>query len=252
MATENFSFEGSTGARLAASVDWPDDGRPRAWALFAHCFTCSRLAPGTSRTCKALAKQGIAGVRFDFTGLGQSEGDFTETTFLTNVADLVRAYEVMEERFEAPSLLAGHSLGGAAALRAAQSMPQVKAVVTMGTPFDPARSLFTFSADEPTGRPRSLTIAAREIPISDDFVRALTENAPESYLPSLRRPLLILHSPTDQVVGIDNAQRIFQHARYPKSLVSLDGADHRMTRAGAAQRAADVIRTWAEPYLPHD
>lgn len=253
MPTTNITFEGSTGETLAASIDMPASGKPRAWALFAHCFTCNRHMPGASRVCKALAKQDIACLRFDFTGLGQSGGSFDETTFLTNVADLVKAYEFMDAEYEAPSLLIGHSLGGAASLLAAQQMKKLKAVATIGAPFDPAHSIFHFAdaiGDIDRNGTQTLSIAGRDIPMSREFLEVLADNNPETYLHKLRKPLLLLHSPTDQTVGIDNAQKIFTLARYPKSLVSLDRADHLLTRSGAAQRAADVIRTWVEPYLP--
>lgn len=256
MPTKHLSFTGSTGESLAASVDLPD-GHIRAWALFAHCFTCNRQVRGASRTCKALAKQGIAAFRFDFTGLGESGGDFGETTFLTNVNDLIAAYEFMDSHpeLQAPSLLVGHSLGGAAVLRAGQDMPKVKAVATIGAPFDPAHSILRIAEDISTVDQygtQNLNIGGREVPISREFLEVLAETNPESYVGKLRRPLLILHSPTDQVVGIDNAQKIFQVARYPKSLMSLDRADHLLTRAKSASRAADLIRVWAEEYLPFD
>ncbi len=252
MPSKNVTFTGSTGETLAATIDLPD-GQPRAWALFAHCFTCNRKVPGAARTCRALAKQGIACLRFDFTGLGESGGSFADTTFLTNVDDLVAAYEFLAAEYTAPSLLIGHSLGGAAAILAGQRMPLVKAVATIGAPFDPAHSIFHFAdaiGDIDAHGTQTLSIAGRDIPISREFLETLADIDPETYIHKLRRPLLLLHSPTDQTVGIDSAQKIFLVARYPKSLMSLDKADHLLVKKGAPQRAADLIRTWAEPYLP--
>lgn len=252
MPSKNVTFTGSTGHPLAATIDLPD-GEPRAWALFAHCFTCNRKVPGAARTCRALAKQGIACLRFDFTGLGESGGDFADTTFLTNVDDLVAAYEFMEAEYRAPSLLVGHSLGGAAAILAGQRMPKVKAVATIGAPFDPAHSIYHFAdaiGDIDAHGTQMLSIAGRDIPISREFLETLADINPETYIHKLRTPLLLLHSPTDQTVGIDSAQKIFLVARYPKSLISLDKADHLLIKPGAPQRAADLLRTWAEPYLP--
>ena len=252
MPSKNVTFTGSTGETIAATIDLPD-GEPRAWALFAHCFTCNRKVPGAARTCRALAKQGIACLRFDFTGLGESGGNFADTTFLTNVDDLVAAYEFMDAEYEAPSLLMGHSLGGAAAILAGQRMPKVKAVATIGAPFDPAHSIFHFAdaiGDIDAHGTQTLSIAGRDIPISREFLETLADINPETYIHKLRRPLLLLHSPTDQTVGIDSAQKIFLVARYPKSLMCLDKADHLMIKPGAPQRAADLIRTWVEAYLP--
>lgn len=253
MPTKNLTFTGSTGETLAASIDLPE-GTPRAWALFGHCFTCNRMVPGASRTCKALAKQGIAAFRFDFTGLGQSGGDFADTTFQTNIDDLLAAYAFMEEEFEAPSLLIGHSLGGAAVLNAGQFMPKVKAVATIGAPFDPAHSIVRIAKDISTideHGTQLLQIGGRGVPISREFLEVLADNNPELYIHKLRKPLLILHSPTDQTVGIDNAQKIFTVARYPKSLMSLDRADHLLTRPGAGARVAQLISAWADPFLPN-
>ena len=252
MPSKNVTFTGSTGETIAATIDLPD-GEPRAWALFAHCFTCNRKVPGAARTCRALAKQGIACLRFDFTGLGESGGNFADTTFLTNVDDLVAAYEFMDAEYEAPSLLMGHSLGGAAAILAGQRMPKVKAVATIGAPFDPAHSIFHFAdaiGDIDAHGTQTLSIAGRDIPSSRDFLETLADINPETYIHKLRKPLLLLHSPTDQTVGIDSAQKIFLVARYPKSLMCLDKADHLMIKPGAPQRAADLIRTWVEAYLP--
>ncbi|MDO5077348.1 alpha/beta fold hydrolase [Corynebacterium sp.] len=255
MHSKTVKFPSSNGLMLAGTIDMPDTP-PLAWALFSHCFTGNRFTPAAARVCKALAAHGIACLRFDFPGLGQSEGTFHETTFSENVADLIAASRWLSEHYDAPQLLIGHSLGGAAALKAAPSIPSLKAVATIGAPFDPAHAVLRFAerigeVDE-TGAV-ALTLAGREITISREFLEDLADMDPEAYIGKLRRPLLILHSPIDQTVGIDNAQKIFLVARYPKSLIALDKVDHLCTRAGSAHYAAQLIRAWVEPFLePHE
>ncbi len=236
---------------MAATLDLPDTD-PIAYALFAHCFTGSRFTPAAARVSKTLAESGIACLRFDFPGLGQSEGEFSRTSFSSNVRDIVAAAEWMGENHSAPQLLIGHSLGGAAALKAASRIASLRAVATIGAPFDPAHAVLHFAdhigeVDEHGAV--ALTLGGREVTISREFLEDLAETNPEEHLRRLRRPLLLLHSPTDQTVGVDNAQLIFQVTRYPKSLVALDRADHLLTRDGAAQRAAKLIRSWVDAYL---
>lgn len=248
------SFPSSAGYTLAGTIDMPET-TPRAWALFSHCFAGSRFTPAAARTCKWLAEHGIACLRFDYPGLGQSEGDFAHSSFTMNVADLQAAATWMEEHYEAPSLLIGHSLGGAVAIKAAKDMPSIRAVATMGAPFDPAHSVLHFAdkigeVDETGAVP--VTLGGRELTISRDYLEDLAEINPEAYIGLLRKPLLILHSPVDQTVGIDSAQKIYLVARYPKSLVSLDKVDHLMTREGAAQYAASIILSWVDKYLPEE
>ncbi|MEJ5996667.1 bifunctional alpha/beta hydrolase/OsmC family protein [Corynebacterium sp. H130] len=252
MHSISVTFPSSAGYQLAGTIDMPET-EPRAWALFSHCFAGSRFTPAAARTCKWLAEHGIACLRFDYPGLGQSEGDFAHSSFSMNVADLQGAATWLAENYEAPSLLIGHSLGGAVAIRAAKDMPSIKAVATMGAPFDPAHSVLHFAdkigeVDETGAVP--VTLGGRELTISRDYLEDLAEINPEAYIGLLRKPLLILHSPIDQTVGIDSAQKIYLVARYPKSLVSLDKVDHLMTREGAAQYAASVIYSWFEKYLP--
>lgn len=228
------------------------DSEPVAWALFSHCFTGSRFTPAASRVCKTLAEAGVACLRFDFPGLGQSEGKFEQTSFSMNVDDLVSAYSWLEETFEAPKILIGHSLGGAAALKAGARMPKLTCVATIGAPFDPAHAVLHFAdriSEVDENGAVTLTLGGRDVTISKPFLEDLAEINPEAYIPKLRKPLLILHSPLDTTVGIDNAQNIFLTARYPKSLVALDKADHLMTKPGSAQRAARIIRAWADAYL---
>ncbi|AGG66770.1 hypothetical protein H924_06630 [Corynebacterium callunae DSM 20147] len=236
---------------MAATLDLPDTD-PIAYAMFAHCFTGSRFTPAAARVSKTLADSGIACLRFDFPGLGQSEGEFSQTTFSSNVQDIVAAGRWLEENYAAPQLLIGHSLGGAASLKAAPYIKSLRAVATLGAPFDPAHAVLHFAdrigeVDEHGAV--TLTLGGRDVTISREFLEDLADTNPEEHLPKLRRPLLLLHSPIDQTVGVDNAQLIFRLTRYPKSLVALDKADHLLTKDGTAQRAAQIIRTWVEPYL---
>ncbi|ALU21451.1 alpha/beta hydrolase [Corynebacterium pseudotuberculosis] len=241
----------SKGYQMAGTIDFPD-APPAAFALFAHCFTGSRFTPAAARVSKTLADLGIACLRFDFPGLGQSEGNFAETCFSENVEDIRAAAQWLKDNYTAPQLLIGHSLGGAASLKAATDMPSIKAVATIGAPFDPAHAVLHFadriSEVDETGAV-TLLLGGRDITISREFLEDLAETNPEAYLPRLRKPLLILHSPTDTTVGVDNAQLIFRTTRYPKSLVALHKVDHLVTKQGAAQQAARIIRTWAAQHL---
>ena len=244
----------SAGHTMAGTIDMPDT-EPVAYALFAHCFTGSRFTPAAARVSKTLAEQSIACLRFDFPGLGQSTGDFHETCFSENVADIISAHQWLADNYRTPQLLIGHSLGGAAALKAATSIKDLKAVATIGAPFDPAHAVLHFadriSEVDATGAV-TLTLGGRDITISREFLEDLAETNPESYLPRLRKPLLILHSPIDQTVGIDNAQNIYRTTRYPKSLVTLNKADHLLTKPGTAAAAARMIATWSQQYLIPD
>lgn len=250
----NVTVPSSKGHMMAGTIDRPD-GPAEAYAIFAHCFAGSRHTPGASRIAKRLTEHGIATLRFDFPGLGQSEGEFRDTSFSENVDDIVAAAQWMEENYKAPQLLMGHSLGGAAVLKAAtrpELKKMIKAVATVGAPFDPAHSVLHYAdkigdADRDGSVP--VILGGRELIISREFLEDLAETNPETYLPTLRKPLLLVHSPIDVTVGIDNAQTIFQLARYPKSLMSLDKADHLLTRQGTAQRAADIIGSWAKQYI---
>lgn len=236
---------------MAATLDMPST-EPIAYAMFAHCFTGSRFTPGAARVSKALAEAGIACLRFDFPGLGQSEGSFAETTFSSNVRDIVSAAGWLGEHYSAPQLLIGHSLGGAASLKAAPLIRSLRGVATIGAPFDPAHAVLHFAdriGDVDEQGAVTLTLGGRDVTISREFLEDLADTNPVEHLPRLRAPLLLVHSPIDQTVGVDNAQKIFQVTRYPKSLVSLDKADHLLTRDGSAQRAARIIRDWIDPYL---
>ncbi|GGG67751.1 bifunctional alpha/beta hydrolase/OsmC family protein [Corynebacterium pelargi] len=251
MHSESVKVPSSRGYQLAATIDFPDTA-PLAFAMFAHCFTGSRFTPAASRVSKTLADMGIACLRFDFPGLGQSEGNFHETSFSENVEDIIAVNQWITEHYEAPQLLIGHSLGGAASLKAATQLKNLKGVATIGAPFDPAHAVLHFAdriGEVDESGAVTLTLGGREITISREFLEDLAETNPEAYLPKLRKPLLILHSPIDTTVGVENAQLIYQLTRYPKSLVTLHKADHLVTRQGAAQTAARQIRTWFEQYM---
>ncbi len=251
MRTEKLDFAGGSGHRLAARLDLPA-GRPRAAALFAHCFTCGKDIAAARRIAGRLSAAGIAVLRFDFTGLGHSEGEFANAGFGANLADLVAAAEAMAARDLAPQLLVGHSLGGAAVLAAAGEIASVRAVATIGAPADPAHVLENFGCALETIREAGeaeVTLAGRAFRISRSFVEDTEAHRLEDRIAHLRRALLVLHAPRDAQVGIDNASRIFLAAKHPKSFVTLDDADHLLSRPADADYAAEVIAAWAERYL---
>ncbi|MCB1382626.1 MAG: alpha/beta fold hydrolase [Notoacmeibacter sp.] len=252
--TMRLDFPGHSGASLSARLDRPD-GPVRAFALFAHCFTCSKDIAAARHLSAELARSGIAVLRFDFTGLGHSGGDFASTGFSSNVADLVSAADHLRAHFEAPAILIGHSLGGAAVLAAAGRIPEARAVVTIGAPADAAHVLTHFQAsldDIRVNGVAEIDLAGRHFPISRAFVEDIEQTRLADSIHALKKPLLILHSPLDAVVGIANAARIFQAARHPKSFISLDHADHLLTDPADARFAASVIAGWASRYLPAD
>jgi putative redox protein len=251
MPTERFQFTGEGGHQLAAALDLPD-GEPSAYALFAHCFTCGKDVLAAKRIATALAAKGIAVLRFDFTGLGSSEGDFANTTFTSNVADLVRAANHLRETRRAPALLIGHSLGGAAILAAASQIAEAKAVVTIAAPSDPAHvtGLFKEHIDDIRKHGRvEVSLAGRPFAITRQFLDDVAEHDLMARVTLLRKALLVLHSPTDDTVGIDNATRIFVTAKHPKSFVSLSGADHLLSNRRDSAYVADMIAAWATRYV---
>lgn len=251
MRSERVEFPGSQGTSLAGRLDRPED-QPRAFALFAHCFTCGKDVLAASRIARALTEHGIAVLRFDFTGLGGSAGDFANTDFTSNVGDLVRAAAYLRERHTAPTILIGHSLGGAAVLAAAEQVPETRAVATIGAPADTEHLLHLLADSraeiEQTGE-AEVMLAARPFRIRRQFLDDITRQPQERRIRRLRAALLVMHSPIDTTVGIENARRIFDLARHPKSFVSLDGADHLLTRSADARFAASVLAAWASRYL---
>jgi putative redox protein len=251
MATEKVTFAGHGGHALAARLDLPV-GPPAAYALFAHCFTCSKDTLAASRIAGALAQRRIATLRFDFTGLGGSHGEFANTDFSSNVADLVAAASHLRATRAAPALLIGHSLGGAAVLAAAGDIPEVRAVATIGAPADPGHVVEQFAADLDriaSEGAAEVTLAGRRFTIRREFLEDLGAQRLAERIGALRRALLVLHAPRDATVGVENATAIFLAAKHPRSFVSLDDADHLLTRPSDAAYAAEVIAAWAARYL---
>jgi pimeloyl-ACP methyl ester carboxylesterase len=244
-------FPGAGGLQLAAHLDCPASV-PRAYALFAHCFTCSKDSLAAFRVSRELAAQGIAVLRFDFTGLGDSSGDFAASNFTSNIADLIAAADFLREKFSAPRILIGHSLGGTAILAAAPRIPEAAAVVTIGAPCQPSHvlSLLGSARVEIEARGEAeVPLAGRNIRIRRQFLDDLAGHDVRESIPELRKALLVFHSPIDMTVDIGNAAQIFGAARHPKSFVSLDGADHLLTRKADSAFVAAVLSSWASRYV---
>lgn len=251
MPAERFQFTGSEGQQLAAALDIPE-GPVHAYALFAHCFTCGKDGLAAKRIAVALAARGIAVLRFDFTGLGSSEGDFANSTFSSNVADLVLAADHLRQTRQAPALLIGHSLGGAAILAAAGQIPDARAVVTIGAPSDPSHVAGRFADSIEkirTDGEAEVSLAGRPFTIRRAFLNDIAEHSLVGHITKLHKALLVMHAPTDDTVSIDNATRIFVAAKHPKSFVSLADANHLLSDRRDAAYVADVIAAWASRYL---
>ncbi|AGW93872.1 MULTISPECIES: bifunctional alpha/beta hydrolase/OsmC family protein [Cupriavidus] len=254
MNSQRLTFPGSNGQQLAARLDTPE-GPVRTFALFAHCFTCSKDTLAASRVAQALTAHGIAVLRFDFTGLGGSGGDFANTNFSSNVADLHAASGYLRENFQGPALLIGHSLGGAAVLSAAGGIPEVKAVVTIAAPSDPSHVVGLFQ--DHTARIESegeaeVMLAGRPFRIRRQFIDDVKEQSLLASVSRLHRALLVMHAPHDDTVAVENATHIFSAAKHPKSFISLDTADHLLTRKEDADYVADTIAAWSQRYLGID
>ncbi len=251
MPTERINFPGHDGSTLSARLDLPD-GPHLATAIFAHCFTCSKDIPAARRIAARLAAMGIAVLRFDFTGLGHSEGEFANTSFSSNVQDLEQAAQYLAARDMAPSLLIGHSLGGAAVLKASARIGGIKGVVTLGAPFDPEHVTQNFGqALERICEQgeAEVQLGGRAFRINRAFVDDIAAEELAPAIHDLHAALLIMHAPLDDIVGIENAAQIFTAARHPKSFVTLDDADHLISRPRDAEYAAQVIATWASRYM---
>lgn len=251
MPTKRFTFPGHAGTSLAARLDLPE-GPVLATALFAHCFTCSKDIPAARRIAARLSGMGIAVLRFDFTGLGHSEGEFENTDFSSNVEDLISAAQTLTHRNMPPDLLIGHSLGGAAVLRARAGIPSVKGVVTLGAPFDPAHVALHFKDALPEieqNGSAEVSLGGRPFVIGKRFVDDIRQAPLDLAISELDAALLVMHAPTDTTVGIDNAGEIFRAAKHPKSFVTLDDSDHLISRPRDAEYAAQVIAAWAGRYI---
>ncbi len=248
---EKVKFLGALGANLSGVCDRPV-GEVRAYALFAHCFTCSKDLKAVTRLSEELTERGIAVFRFDFTGLGESEGDFADTNFSSNLEDLVAAADHMREQFEAPRLLIGHSLGGSAALAVANLIPEVQAVATIGAPSDTLHLGDSLAAQAPELEDQDETeikLAGRPFKIRRQLLDDLASHTLKEKIAKLGKPLLVMHSPVDETVDIDHARKIYETAKHPKSFVSLDDADHLLLKNPRdARYAAEVLAAWASRY----
>lgn len=248
--TTRTEFEGSQG-RLAAALELPS-GAPKAFALFAHCFSCSKDIKAARDIARALRAQGFAVLRFDFTGLGASEGDFANTNFSSNVEDVVRAADFLRREFEAPKIIIGHSLGGAAAIVAATAIPEAIGVAVIGAPAEASHVLAHIAearAEIEEKGEAHVELSGRPFTIRKQFIDDLEQARVIEAAANLKKPLLILHSPLDQVVGIENAAQIFAAAKHPKSFVSLDSADHLLRDTKDGEYAATIIAAWAGRYI---
>ena len=250
---ETTTFTNRGGVELAARIDLPPDDAPRAFVLLAHCFTCSKDLTAHRRIARSLTGVGLGVMSFDFTGLGASGGDFADTTFSSQASDLVDAAEHLATVYEAPSFLVGHSLGGTACLYAARELPTVRGVATIGAPAEPAHVEKLFAGDvdeiEAAGEAR-VSIGGRPFTIRKRFIDDIRNHPPERWIRELKVDLLILHSPVDTVVGIENAERIFTSTRHPKSFVSLRQADHLLSRPADAEYAGSMVGAWARALMP--
>jgi len=252
MKSEQITFPNRSGEQLAARLDLPGDESPIAYALFAHCFTCTKNIKAAVNIAKALNRERIAVLRFDFTGLGQSEGDFADTNFTTNVADLIAAAEFMAEQLQAPQIIIGHSLGGAAALQAAKAIPSLQAVVTIGAPHDPGHVAHHFDTMQEQIEQKGsaeVTLAGRTFTIKQQFLEDLEMQRLDTYIKEMNIALLVMHSPRDTTVAIDNAAKIYQAAKHPKSFISLDDADHLLLKEQDSLYVGMMIAAWGRRYI---
>jgi len=253
MKSTKLKIQNRKGLMLNAQLELPANQKPNYYAIFAHCFTCSSSLSAVRHISRALTQDGFAVVRFDFTGLGRSEGDFADSHFSANVEDLIDVSEYITDNYEAPSLLVGHSLGGAAVLVAASKLAMIKAVATVGAPSTVGHVKHLFShvieGVKQKGRVK-VNIGGRPFEIDEDFVEEFDKTDLPEIVKGLRKPLLIMHSPFDKIVGIENAQQLYLNAFHPKSFVTLDDADHLLTQDKDAAYVGDVIGTWAQRYFP--
>ncbi|MDX1579738.1 MAG: alpha/beta fold hydrolase, partial [Gemmatimonadota bacterium] len=252
MRSEKLQFEGALGDELVGRLETPTGGDPVAYALFAHCFTCSKDLKAAVNVSRALAAERIAVFRFDFTGLGESAGDFADTNFSSNVDDLVAAADFLAGEYEAPEVLVGHSLGGAAVLQAASRVPSSRAVATIGAPAEPGHVVDNFEEkiDEILERDEAeVTLAGRSFTIRRQFLEDLEETRMAETVRELDRALMLFHSPVDNTVGVDNAARLYEWAKHPKSFVSLDWADHLLLEPRDSRFVGTMLAAWARRYL---
>jgi putative redox protein len=253
MVTKRIKFENAQGHFLSARLELPAGKAPEHYAIFAHCFTCGKQSRAATIISRQLTQSGFGVLRFDFTGLGESDGEFSQTGFASNISDLVDAVAYLTDHHMAPGLLIGHSLGGTAAIHAAARMQSVRAVCSIGSPFEAhhVMHLLSGSRDEILKNGKAeVNIGGRPFTLGAKFIEDLEAHSTASILPKLKKPYLVLHSPQDKIVGIDNAADLYKAAFHPKSFVSLDGADHLLTNQEDAKYAADVIAIWSSRYMP--
>ena len=252
MRIETVKFKNADNHELAARIEFPEEGKLVGFALFAHCFTCNKNLTAVRSIGRSMTDNGIAVLRFDFTGLGESEGDFEHTNFSSNVDDLIYAAKFLEENYQAPSILIGHSLGGAAVIFAANQIKSVKAVATVGAPSSPKHVSHLLKSGikeiEEAGE-ATMLIGGREFTIQKHFLEDINEKNMTKTVKELKKPILVLHSPQDTTVEIENASQIYQSAWHPKSFVSLDGADHLLSNKEDSRYVGQMIATWSKRYL---
>jgi len=255
MRSQKVSFVNKSGQNLSGRMDFPLTGKPKAFVLFAHCFTCSSTLKALDHISSALTQNGMAVLRFDFTGLGQSGGEFEDTNFSSNLSDLTEAYEFLEKKFEAPQILIGHSLGGAAVLHVAGALKKVKAVVTIGAPSNPTHVKALLKGGETEIREKGeaeVNIGGRPFKIKKQFLEDLEKDRKGEVIRHLSKALLVMHSPQDKIVGIDNAAEIYQQAMHPKSFITLDGSDHLLSRKADSHYVGNMVSSWASRYIASD
>lgn len=249
---KKIKFSNSEGHQLAAIIELPDKGEPIGFALFAHCFTCSKNLNAVRNIARALNDNGIAVMLFDFTGLGESEGDFENTNFSSNIEDLIDAASFLKNEYRAPAIMIGHSLGGAAAIFASSRIESVKAFATIASPSSPGHISHLLRSDIEEINKNGIaevSIGGRNFSIKKQFLDDIKESKLNTVLHEIKKPILILHSPQDNIVGIENAAEIFQMAMHPKSFISLDGADHLLSKETDSLYAGDMIASWAKRYI---
>ncbi|MEO1260664.1 MAG: alpha/beta fold hydrolase [Bacteroidota bacterium] len=252
MASQKINFNNKDGEMLAARLELPVNQHPHTYAIFAHCFTCNKNLTAVKNISRALNQAGYAVLRFDFTGLGESEGDFADTNFSSNVADLIEAAQFMKENYEAPELLIGHSLGGAAVICAAIHLAEVTAVATIGAPYDPGHVSHLLAEAEQELHENGIAevaIGGRPFTVKKQFLEDLEDQSLDEKVNRLGKSLLVFHSPQDRIVEVENAARLYKAARHPKSFVSLDGADHMLSDKEDSHYVGEVVATWAKRYI---
>ncbi|KAA5828028.1 OsmC family protein [Algibacter amylolyticus] len=252
MSSLKLSIQNKKGHKLQAFLELPANQKPQHYAIFAHCFTCSSTLSAVRNISRSLTSHGFGVLRFDFTGLGRSEGEFAESHFSANVDDLLAVNAYLKTNYQAPSLLVGHSLGGAAVIVAASKLDNIKAVATVGAPATASHVTHLFSHDIDEVKEKGeveVNIGGRPFKINEAFVNDFSKIDLPEITKNLRKPILIMHAPFDSIVGIDNAHKLYHDAHHPKSFVSLDGADHLLSDSKDSRYVGNIIGTWVQRYF---